>query len=148
MLQRLGLYPAPPGVPADVPGLELAGEVVAVGRGVQRFGAGDRVMAVVGGGGQAELAVMHERTALPVPDGLEGQRVLVVGSGQSAADISVDASRRALRALVDRDLVEPEELPEVRQVLSAAALTYVAGAVSVLATLLHLLVIYNRTDGD
>jgi len=70
MLQRLGLYPAPPGVPADVPGLELAGEVVAVGAGVQRFGAGDRVMAVVGGGGQAELAVMHERTALPVPDGV------------------------------------------------------------------------------
>ena len=74
MLQRLGLYPAPPGVPADVPGLELAGEVVAVGPGVQRFGAGDRVMAVVGGGGQAELAVMHERTALPVPDGVSWER--------------------------------------------------------------------------
>src|SRR5207244_434196 len=70
MLQRHGLYPPPPGVPADVPGLELAGEVVAVGPGVQRFGAGDRVMAVVGGGGQAELAVVHERTALPVPEGV------------------------------------------------------------------------------
>ena len=70
MLQRQGFYPAPPGVPADVPGLELAGEVVAVGPGVERFGAGDRVMAVVGGGGQAELAVVHERTALPVPDGV------------------------------------------------------------------------------
>jgi NADPH:quinone reductase-like Zn-dependent oxidoreductase len=70
MLQRQGLYPAPPGVPTDVPGLELAGEVEAVGPGVERFGIGDRVMAVVGGGGQAERAVVHERTAMPVPDGV------------------------------------------------------------------------------
>ena len=70
MLQRLGLYPAPPGVPPDIPGMELAGKVVAVGPGVERFGIGDRVMAVVGGGAQAELAVVHERTALPVPDGV------------------------------------------------------------------------------
>ena len=68
MLQRLGLYPAPSGVPPDIPGMELAGKVVAVGPGVERFGLGDRVMAVVGGGAQAELAVVHERTALPVPD--------------------------------------------------------------------------------
>ena len=70
MLQRQGLYPAPPGAPADVPGLELAGEVVAIGPGVERFVIGDRVMAVVGGGAQAELAVVHERTALPVPAGV------------------------------------------------------------------------------
>jgi len=70
MLQRQGLYPAPPGSPPDIPGLELAGEVVATGPGAVRFAAGDRVMAVVGGGGQAELAVVHERTALPVPDDL------------------------------------------------------------------------------
>jgi Zn-dependent membrane protease YugP len=62
--------------------------------------------------------------------------------------VEVDASRRALRALADGGLVEADELPEIRQVLSAAALTYVASAVSVLATLLHLLVIYNRTEGD
>ncbi|MGH8985339.1 MAG: alcohol dehydrogenase catalytic domain-containing protein [Acidimicrobiia bacterium] len=68
MLQRHGLYPAPAGSPAEIPGLELAGEVVAVGTGVDRFAPGDRVMAVVGGGGQAELAVVHERTALPVPE--------------------------------------------------------------------------------
>ena len=68
MLQRHGLYPAPAGSPAEIPGLELAGEVVATGSGVERFGTGDRVMAVVGGGGQAELAVIHERTALPVPE--------------------------------------------------------------------------------
>ena len=68
--QLRGAYPAPPGSPADIPGLELAGEVAATGPGVQRFAVGDRVMAVVGGGGQAELAVVHERVAIPVPDGL------------------------------------------------------------------------------
>jgi NADPH:quinone reductase-like Zn-dependent oxidoreductase len=67
LLQMKGLYPAPPGVPADIPGLELAGEVVAVGPSALRFKPGDRVMAVVSGGGQAELAVIHERTAIPVP---------------------------------------------------------------------------------
>jgi putative PIG3 family NAD(P)H quinone oxidoreductase len=70
LMQVAGFYPAPPGSPADIPGLELAGEVVAVGPGVTRFDAGDRVMAVVGGGGQAELALVHERIAMPVPDGL------------------------------------------------------------------------------
>jgi NADPH:quinone reductase len=70
MMQRRGLYPAPPGSPQDTPGLELAGEVVARGPGAQRFEQGDRVMAVVGGGGQAELATVHERQAMPVPDGL------------------------------------------------------------------------------
>src|SRR5215213_4166513 len=70
MLQRQGAYPAPPGSPPDIPGLELAGEVAAVGPDAGRFGEGDRVMAVVGGGGQAELAVVHERAAMPVPDEL------------------------------------------------------------------------------
>ena len=70
MLQRRGAYPAPPGAPEDIPGLELAGEVAALGPGAARFAEGDRVMAVVGGGGQAELAVVHERAAMPVPDGL------------------------------------------------------------------------------
>src|ERR687892_583004 len=71
MLQRRGLYPAPPGSPPDIPGLELAGEVVATGPDAERFAEGDRVMAVVGGGGQAELAVVHERAATPVPDSLD-----------------------------------------------------------------------------
>ncbi|HYI37369.1 MAG TPA: zinc-binding dehydrogenase [Thermoleophilaceae bacterium] len=71
MLQRKGAYPAPPGSPADIPGLELAGEVVGLGRDAERFAEGDRVMAVVGGGGQAELAVLHERAAMPVPEDVE-----------------------------------------------------------------------------
>jgi NADPH2:quinone reductase len=70
LMQRAGLYPAPPGAPPDILGLELTGEVAALGPGSMRFGVGDRVMAVVGGGGQAELAVLHERTAIPVPDQL------------------------------------------------------------------------------
>jgi NADPH2:quinone reductase len=70
MHQRLGRYPAPPGSPQDIPGLELAGEVVEQGPGAERFSPGDRVMAVVGGGGQAELAVVHERMLMPVPDNL------------------------------------------------------------------------------
>jgi NADPH:quinone reductase len=74
MLQVRGAYPAPPGSPADIPGLELAGEVAAVGPGADRFGEGDRVMAVVGGGGQAEFALVHERAAMPVPDGLDWEQ--------------------------------------------------------------------------
>ena len=63
MMQRRGLYPAPPGSPQDIPGMELAGEVVALGPGAERFAVGERVMAIVGGGAQAELAVAHERVA-------------------------------------------------------------------------------------
>jgi NADPH:quinone reductase len=69
--QRAGHYPAPPGSPPDIPGLELAGEVAARGPGAERFAEGDRVMAVVGGGGQAELCTVHERQLMPVPDVLD-----------------------------------------------------------------------------
>jgi putative PIG3 family NAD(P)H quinone oxidoreductase len=65
--QRAGGYPAPPGSPPDIPGLELAGEVAALGDGASRFAEGDRVMGIVGGGGQGELAVVHERQLMPVP---------------------------------------------------------------------------------
>ena len=71
MMQRRGFYPAPPGAPQDIPGLELAGEVVACGLGATRFSPGDRVMGIVAGGGQAELAVVHERILMPVPDNLD-----------------------------------------------------------------------------
>jgi NADPH2:quinone reductase len=71
MLQRRGHYPAPRGSPPDIPGLELAGEVTELGPGAGRFEPGDRVMAIVGGGGQAELATLHERAAMPAPRELD-----------------------------------------------------------------------------
>jgi putative PIG3 family NAD(P)H quinone oxidoreductase len=71
MMQRRGLYPAPPGSPPDIPGLELAGEVATLGPGAERFARGERVMAIVGGGGQAELCVVHERQLMPVPAQLD-----------------------------------------------------------------------------
>jgi putative PIG3 family NAD(P)H quinone oxidoreductase len=71
MMQRRGLYPAPPGSPQDIPGMELAGEVAVLGAGAERFAEGERVMAIVGGGAQAELAVVHERQLMPVPASLD-----------------------------------------------------------------------------
>jgi putative PIG3 family NAD(P)H quinone oxidoreductase len=71
MMQRRGLYPAPPGSPPDIPGLELAGEVLERGPGATRFEPGDRVMSIVGGGGQAELATVHERILMAVPEQLD-----------------------------------------------------------------------------
>jgi NADPH:quinone reductase-like Zn-dependent oxidoreductase len=71
LMQRDGLYPPPPGTaPPEIPGLELAGEVVQAGDRCRRFAVGDRVMAVVTGAGQAELTVVPEIVALPVPDGI------------------------------------------------------------------------------
>ncbi|MCE0539978.1 NAD(P)H-quinone oxidoreductase [Kineosporia rhizophila] len=70
LLQLKGRYAAPPGAPADIPGLEMAGEVVGLGPGATRFAVGDRVMGILGGGGQAELCVAHERVLMPVPEGL------------------------------------------------------------------------------
>ncbi|MEY2403501.1 MAG: NADPH:quinone reductase, partial [Acidimicrobiaceae bacterium] len=124
LMQVAGFYPAPPGSPQDIPGMELAGEVVAVGDGVYRFAIGDRVMAIVGGGAQAELAVVHERTAMSVPERLEwaqaggfpeafttahdalftqcglamGERVLISGAaggvGSAAVQLAVQAGAR------------------------------------------------------
>jgi len=71
MMQRRGLYPAPPGSPQDIPGMELAGEVAALGAGAERFAEGERVMAIVGGGAQAELAIVNERVLMPVPASLD-----------------------------------------------------------------------------
>jgi NADPH:quinone reductase len=71
MMQRRGLYPAPPGSPPDIPGMDLAGEVAALGPGVERFEIGARVMAIVGGGAQAELCLVHERQLMPVPGALD-----------------------------------------------------------------------------
>jgi NADPH:quinone reductase-like Zn-dependent oxidoreductase len=134
LLQVKGFYPAPPGVPVDIPGMELAGEVVAVGPDAHRFQPGDRVMAVVGGGAQAELAVVHERTAIAVPDNVEwpaaggfpetfttahdalftqcrlglGERVLVTGGaggvGTAAVQLAAAAGCRVTASVRNRDL--------------------------------------------
>ncbi|MGL4262673.1 MAG: NAD(P)H-quinone oxidoreductase [Afipia sp.] len=68
VLQRLGLYPVPPGA-SDLPGLEVAGEVVALGEGVTRRKIGDKVMSLVAGGGYAEYCLTHESHAMSVPKG-------------------------------------------------------------------------------
>jgi NADPH2:quinone reductase len=69
VLQRQGAYPPPPGAP-DVLGLEIAGEVAALGEGASRFAVGQRVMGLVAGGGYAQYAAVHETNALPVPEAL------------------------------------------------------------------------------
>lgn len=70
VLQRLGRYPAPPGAPPDVPGLELAGHVVARGPGATRFADGAAVMAIVAGGAMARRITVHEHELAPVPAGV------------------------------------------------------------------------------
>src|SRR5262249_33341785 len=69
VMQRQGLYPPPAGA-TDIPGLEIAGEVVALGAGATRWKLGDSVMALVVGGGYAEYCAAHETHALPIPAGL------------------------------------------------------------------------------
>ncbi len=71
MMQRRGLYPAPPGSPQDIPGMEFAGEVAQLGEGAERFAVGDKVMGIVGGGAQAELVTVNERQLMPVPQSLD-----------------------------------------------------------------------------
>jgi putative PIG3 family NAD(P)H quinone oxidoreductase len=70
ILQRRGQYPAPPGAPRDIPGLEFAGEVEAVGSAVQRWKKGARVMGITGGGGQAEYVIALEGALAEAPDSL------------------------------------------------------------------------------
>jgi NADPH2:quinone reductase len=118
LLQCRGVYPAPPGAPADIPGLEYAGIVDALGPdAVGPLKLGDRVMGIVGGGGQAEYVLTHERLAVPIPANVDftaaaavpeafitahdalltqgrlapGERVLVhaVGSGVGTAAVQI-----------------------------------------------------------
>ena len=74
VLQRQGNYPAPAGA-SEIPGLEIAGEVVAAGDGAERFKPGDRVTALVTGGGYAEYCVADERAALPFRPGSTPSRL-------------------------------------------------------------------------
>jgi NADPH:quinone reductase len=70
VLQREGRHPVPVGSPADVPGLEVAGTIVALGEAVSTHALGDRVFGLVGGGGLAQRVIAHEREVVPVPDAL------------------------------------------------------------------------------
>lgn len=133
LVQVKGHYPAPPGWPQDIPGMEMAGQVVAAGPGATRFAVGDRVMAVVGGGAQAELALVHEREAMPVPEALGwdeagglpevfttahdavftqaglkmGERLLVHGAaggvGTAAVQLGVAAGATVVASVRDKD---------------------------------------------
>lgn len=78
LLQRAGSYPAPPGSPADVPGLEVAGTVARCGDRVTSWTAGDRVFGLVGGGGLADRVLVHERCVTRVPDDLDDQAAAAV----------------------------------------------------------------------
>jgi len=146
VLQRRGLYPAPPGSPPDIPGLEFAGEVVGRGPAAERFDEGDRVMAVVGGGGQAQLAVVHERGAMPVPDALDwpkaggtpevfttahdaiftqagleaGERLLVHGAAGGVGTAAIQLARTAGAEVVAT--VRREELRDQVAALGATAI--------------------------
>ncbi len=71
LLQRLGRYAAPPGVPQNIPGLEFAGEVAELGTNAQRWRKGDRVMGIVGGGAHAEFVTTHQDAVAGVPPNLE-----------------------------------------------------------------------------
>ncbi len=71
LLQRQGRYPAPPGVPPDIPGLEFAGEVAQPGAGISRWAAGQRVFGIVAGGAQAEYALAQQDTVVEIPSSLD-----------------------------------------------------------------------------
>ncbi|ACY17661.1 NAD(P)H-quinone oxidoreductase [Haliangium ochraceum] len=77
-LQRRGMYPAPPGAPADIPGLEFAGTVSALGAGVSDVAVGDRVMGIVGGGGMATHLVTSARELVPVPAQLDLEQAAAI----------------------------------------------------------------------
>lgn len=78
LLQRAGKYPAPPGSVVDIPGLEVAGTVLACGDRVTRFRVGDRAFGIVGGGGLAEHVQTHERLLAPIPDSLGEQEAAAI----------------------------------------------------------------------
>ena len=71
LLQRMGRYPAPPGSPADIPGLEFAGEVAGGGPNATHWRVGDRVFGIAGGGAHAELLVAHEDAVAAIPANLD-----------------------------------------------------------------------------
>lgn len=140
LMQARGAYPPPPGFAPDIPGLELAGEVLAVGPGAGRFSGGERVMALVGGGAQAELALVEEAEAMAVPASLSwdeaggfpeafstahdalftqcglglGERVLVTGAAGGVGSAAVQ-----LAAAAGAEVVASVRRPELRDAVEA-----------------------------
>jgi len=124
LLQRQGRYPAPPGVPADIPGMEYAGEVAALGPGARHCRVGDRVFGLVGGGAHAEYLVAHERTMAALPAGIEW------GEAGAVPEVYITAHD----ALVTQAAVRPAERVLVHAAgsgvgLAAIQLTRALGAV-------------------
>lgn len=78
LMQRRGLYPAPPDAPQDIPGLEYAGVVEEAGAGVMGWGPGDRVMGIVGGGAMASYLTVPAREAIPIPAGLSSPEAAAI----------------------------------------------------------------------
>src|SRR5713101_5081050 len=78
LAQRAGHYPAPPGSPADIPGIETAGTVIGLGPGARGFETGQRVFGIVGGGGLADRVVVHERHVTAVPERLDDEAAAAV----------------------------------------------------------------------
>jgi putative PIG3 family NAD(P)H quinone oxidoreductase len=99
LLQRMGLYPAPKGAPADIPGLELSGVVDRVGADVTEIAVGDRVFALTGGGAYAEQVVLHERELVKIPSNVDDRDAAAVP----------EAFVTALDALVTRGRLVPGE---------------------------------------
>ena len=133
LIQRRGQYPAPHGWPANIPGLEYAGEVEAVRPGVTSWKVGDRVMGLVGGGAQAEFVVVHQDEVLPIPAGL---------SDAEAAAIP-EAFLTAYDALVTRGRLQSNE-----RVLIHAVGSGVGTAAAQIAKHLGAIVLGTSRSGD
>src|SRR5712692_3030167 len=148
VMQRQGLYPPPQGA-TDIPGLEIAGEVVALGSGVTRWRLGDQVMALVVGGGYAQYCAAHESHALPVPAGLtlieaaaipetfftvwhnafergalkRGETLLVHGGASGIGTAAIQLARE-LGARVITTAGSPEKLAACRKLGATVAVNY------------------------
>ena len=119
--QRNGRYPAPPGVPADIPGLEFAGEVAALGDGVSAWSIGDRVCGLVGGGAHAEYLVTHERTVARVPNEMSW----------AIAGASPEAYITAHDALITQAMLRPGDTLLIHAVGSGVGLAAVQLATAI-----------------
>ena len=147
VMQRMGLYPPPPGAP-DIPGLEIAGEVVALGANVKRWKLGDRVMALVVGGGYAEYCLAHESHALPVGNlsmveaaaipetfftvwhntfergGLKSGETLLIHGGSSGIGTAAIQLAKAFGARVITTAGSPEKCDACRKLGADVAVNY------------------------